>query len=439
MKLSIIGTGYVGLVSGACLADVGNNVLCYDKDQEKIEALRNGQIPIYEPGLQEVVQRNLEANRLQFSNTAKDCIVFGDIMMIAVGTPSDEDGSADLRHVLDVAKTIGRLMEKELVIVSKSTVPVGTADLIRKTIQEELNKRHSSLTFSVVSNPEFLKEGAAVEDFLKPDRIVVGTDDERGRKALEELYDPFQRNHHKVIFMDIKSSELTKYASNAMLATRISFMNELSRLSESLDADIEAVRQGMGADPRIGYHFLYPGVGYGGSCFPKDIKALIKTAKDHDIRLSVLESVEYANNLQKSLLVKKLKTFLPDLKGKAIAVWGLAFKPNTDDMRAAPSIDIITFLIAEGASVLAYDPVATSQAQQVLPQSAQITYTTNAYSALQSVEALLLVTEWKEFKSPDFIKMKSLMKRPLIIDGRNQYKPQMVRSLGFEYSSIGRK
>lgn len=439
MKLSIIGTGYVGLVSGACLADVGNDVLCYDRDQKKIEALCNGDIPIYEPGLKEVVQRNLEAGRLQFSSTAQDCIKFGDIMMIAVGTPSDEDGSADLRHVLDVAKTIGSLMDRELVIVSKSTVPVGTAELIRKTIQSELDKRKSSLSFSVVSNPEFLKEGAAVEDFLKPDRIIVGTDDERGRKALEELYDPFQRNHHKVIFMDIKSSELTKYASNAMLATRISFMNELARLSESLGADIEAVRQGMGADPRIGFHFLYPGVGYGGSCFPKDIKALIKTGKDHDIRLAVLESVEYANNLQKVYLTKKLKNFIPNLKGKTIGVWGLSFKPNTDDMRDAPSIDIINSLVGEGALIRVYDPIAIEQAQKVLPRSSQITYVTNAYSALEQVEALLLITEWKEFKSPDFNKMKSLMKRPLIIDGRNQYRPQSVRSLGFEYSSIGRQ
>lgn len=440
MKITVVGTGYVGLVSGTCLAEVGNDVLCLDVDPEKIRILEEGGIPIFEPGLQEMVRRNVAAGRLHFTTDVDKAVDFGTIQFIAVGTPPDEDGSADLQYVLAAARNIGRRMTDYKVIVDKSTVPVGTADKVNAAVADELKKRGVEIPYSVVSNPEFLKEGAAVEDFMRPDRIVVGAEDDRAIHLMRALYAPFQRNHERLIVMDVKSAELTKYAANAMLATRISFMNELANLAEKLGADIEAVRQGIGSDPRIGYHFLYPGCGYGGSCFPKDVKALIQTAKDDaGMTLQVLTAVEAANDHQKHVLTAKIKArFGGDLKGRRFAVWGLAFKPNTDDMREAPSRELIADLFAAGASVRAYDPVAMHETQRIFGDEPRLAYAENPMDALQDVDALVIVTEWKEFRSPDFEAIKARLKTPVIFDGRNLYDPKLVRDSGLEYNPIGR-
>ncbi len=440
MKITVVGTGYVGLVSGACLAEVGNDVLCLDVDPEKIRILEEGGIPIFEPGLQEMVRRNVAAGRLHFTTDVDKAVDFGTIQFIAVGTPPDEDGSADLQYVLAAARNIGKRMTDYKVIVDKSTVPVGTADKVNAAVADELKKRGVEIPYAVVSNPEFLKEGAAVEDFMRPDRIVVGAEDDRAIHLMRALYAPFQRNHERLIVMDVKSAELTKYAANAMLATRISFMNELANLAEKLGADIEAVRQGIGSDPRIGYHFLYPGCGYGGSCFPKDVKALIQTAKDDaGMTLQVLTAVEAANDQQKHVLTAKIKArFGGDLKGRRFAVWGLAFKPNTDDMREAPSRELIADLFAAGASVRAYDPVAMHETQRIFGDEPRLAYAENPMDALQDVDALVIVTEWKEFRSPDFEAIKARLKTPVIFDGRNLYDPKLVRDSGLEYNPIGR-
>lgn len=439
MKITVIGTGYVGLVSGACLADVGNDVLCLDLDAEKIRVLEEGGIPIHEPGLLETVRRNVEAGRLSFTTDVERAAKFGSIQCIAVGTPPDEDGSADLQYVLAAARNIGRHMDGYRVIVDKSTVPVGTADKVREVVNAELMARGSDLLFSVVSNPEFLKEGAAVEDFMRPDRIVVGADDETAVAMMRQLYAPFQRSHSKLVFMDVRSAELTKYASNAMLATRISFMNELANLAETLGADIELVRQGMGSDPRIGWQFLYAGCGYGGSCFPKDVQALIKTANEHGHRLRVLSAVEAANDTQKHVLVEKIvRRFGEDLSGRRFALWGLAFKPNTDDMREAPSRVIIQELFRRGATVSAYDPVAMQESERIFGDEPRLTYAGRPKSALEGADALIVVTEWKEFRSPDFDAVKARLREPVIFDGRNIYEPALMRSLGIEYHGVGR-
>ncbi|KQP39792.1 UDP-glucose/GDP-mannose dehydrogenase family protein [Pseudorhodoferax sp. Leaf274] len=439
MKITVVGTGYVGLVSGTCLAEVGNDVLCLDVDPEKIRILDEGGIPIYEPGLQDMVRRNVAAGRLHFTTSIERAVAHGTIQFIAVGTPPDEDGSADMQYVLAAARNIGRLMTDYKVVVDKSTVPVGTADLVRATVAQELEKRGVDVPFSVVSNPEFLKEGAAVEDFMRPDRIVVGAEDEQAILLMKALYAPFQRNHERLIVTDVKSAELTKYAANAMLATRISFMNELANLAEKLGADIEMVRQGIGSDPRIGYHFLYPGCGYGGSCFPKDVKALIKTAADKaDIELKVLTAVEEANDLQKHVLSGKIKAHFGDLRGKHFALWGLAFKPNTDDMRDAPSRTLIADLLAAGATVTAYDPVAVHEAQRVFGSTEGLRYGNSPAACLVDADALVIVTEWKEFRSPDFDAIKAALKTPVIFDGRNLYDPKFVRAMGLTYLPIGR-
>lgn len=440
MRVTVVGTGYVGLVSGACLADVGNDVLCLDVDIKKIRTLQAGELPIFEPGLKEMVQRNVAAGRLAFTTDIEKSVHHGALQFIAVGTPPDEDGSADMQYVLEAACNIARLMTEHKIIVDKSTVPVGTADRVRTAISEVLKARNEEISFAVVSNPEFLKEGAAVEDFMRPDRIVVGADDENAIETMRRLYSPFQRNHERLIVMDIRSAELTKYAANAMLATRISFMNELANLAEVLGADVEMVRQGMGSDPRIGYHFLYPGCGYGGSCFPKDVKALIKTASaDAKIDLKVLKAVEAANDAQKLVLGTKIKNrFGQDLSGKHFAVWGLAFKPNTDDMREASSLVLLQELIAAGATITVYDPVSMHEAHRVLGSLPAIDYAQTPYQALQDAEALVIVTEWKEFRSPDFNFIKDALKNPVIFDGRNLYDPATVRQMGFEYMAIGR-
>ena len=440
MKITVIGTGYVGLVSGACLAEVGNDVLCLDLDLEKIRVLEAGGIPIYEPGLQDMVQRNVAAGRLHFTTDVARAVRHGTIQFIAVGTPPDEDGSADMQYVLTAARSIGRLMTDYKVVVDKSTVPVGTADKVHEAIADELGQRGVQTPFAVVSNPEFLKEGAAVEDFMRPDRIIVGASDEHAISLMRALYAPFQRNRERLIVTDARSAELTKYAANAMLATRISFMNELANLAEKLGADIEMVRQGMGSDPRIGYHFLYPGCGYGGSCFPKDVKALIKTAAGAgDMGLKVLMAVEAANSAQKHVLGRKIKQRLgDDLTGRHFAVWGLAFKPNTDDMREAPSLELLTDLLAAGATVAAYDPAAMHEAQRVLGNEPRVRYAQSPNDALEGADALVIVTEWKEFRSPDFELIKERLKQPLILDGRNLYDPALVRGMGFDYLAIGR-
>lgn len=440
MKITVIGTGYVGLVSGACLAEVGNDVLCFDLDLEKIRVLEAGGIPIFEPGLQDMVRRNVAAGRLHFTTDAAHAVQHGTIQFIAVGTPPGEDGSADMQYVLAAARNIGRLMTDYKVVVDKSTVPVGTADQVHAAIADELRQRGVQAPYAVVSNPEFLKEGAAVEDFMRPDRIIVGASDERAILLMRALYAPFQRNHERLIVTDVRSAELTKYAANAMLATRISFMNELANLAEKLGADIEMVRQGMGADPRIGYHFLYPGCGYGGSCFPKDVKALIKTAADEGgVELKVLTAVETANEVQKNVLGRKIKQRLgDDLTGRHFAVWGLAFKPNTDDMREAPSLALLADLLAAGATVTAYDPAAMHEAQRVLGDEPRIRYAQSPNEALVGADALVIVTEWKEFRSPDFDLIKARLKQPLIVDGRNLYDPALVRGQGFDYLAIGR-
>ena len=440
MKITVIGTGYVGLVSGACFADVGNTVLCLDVDKKKIDMLNGGEIPIHEPGLDAIVARNIAAGRIFFTTDYARAVEHAEIIFIAVGTPPDEDGSADLRHILSAATSIGSLMTRPIVVVDKSTVPVGTADAVRKTIGEQLKKRDLKIGFSVVSNPEFLKEGAAIDDFMRPDRIIVGSDDAQATKAMRQLYAPFSRNHDKLIEMDVRSAELTKYAANAMLATRISFMNELANLAEKLGADIESVRKGIGSDPRIGYDFLYAGAGYGGSCFPKDVKALIKTAADDaGIELKVLTAVEVANDAQKHVLGAKVKArFGADLTGKHFALWGLAFKANTDDLREATSREVIKDLLAAGATVTAYDPVAMQEARHCFPEEPRLTFAESQTSALRGADALVIVTEWKEFRSPDFSTLKATLKTPLIFDGRNMYDPALVRGMGFEYLAIGR-
>ena len=439
MKITVVGTGYVGLVSGTCLAEVGNDVLCLDVDPEKIRILEEGGIPIYEPGLQEMVRRNVAAGRLHFTTDVERAVRHGIIQFIAVGTPPDEDGSADLQYVVAAARNIGRLMTDYKVVVDKSTVPVGTGAKVKAAIADELQKRGVDTPFSVVSNPEFLKEGAAVEDFMRPDRIVVGAEDEQAIHLMRALYAPFQRNHERLIVTDVKSAELTKYAANAMLATRISFMNELANLAEVLGADIEMVRQGIGSDPRIGYHFLYPGCGYGGSCFPKDVKALIKTAQDDaGITLKVLTAVEEANDAQKHVLTGKLKARLGELKGRHFALWGLSFKPNTDDMREAPSRELIGDLFAAGATVTAYDPVAMHETQRIYGDEPRLKYAESPMGALKEADALIIVTEWKEFRSPDFEAIKGALKQPLVFDGRNLYDPKFVRGLGIEYFAVGR-
>jgi UDPglucose 6-dehydrogenase len=439
MKVTIIGTGYVGLVSGTCLAEVGNDVLCLDIDPEKIRILHAGGIPIHEPGLLEMVRRNIAAGRLRFTTDTGEAVDHGGIQFIAVGTPPDEDGSADLKHVLAAARDIGRKMTDYKVVVDKSTVPVGTGAKVKAVIADELGRRGADIPFSVVSNPEFLKEGAAVEDFMRPDRIIVGAEDEQAILLMRALYAPFQRNHERLIVTDVKSAELSKYAANAMLATRISFMNELANLAEALGADIEMVRQGIGSDPRIGYHFLYPGCGYGGSCFPKDVKALIRTAHDDaNITLKVLTAVEEANDDQKHLLTRKIATRFGALKGRRFALWGLAFKPNTDDMREAPSRALIDDLLAAGATVTAYDPVAMREARRIFGSEPRLNYADTPMAALEKADALIIVTEWKEFRSPDFEAIKRTLKAPVIFDGRNLYDPKWVREQGIEYFAIGR-
>ncbi len=440
MKVTVVGSGYVGLVSGACLAEVGNDVLCLDVNPEKIRILESGGIPIYEPGLKEMVARNVAAGRLHFTTDVARAVNHGTIQFIAVGTPPDEDGSADMQYVLAAARNIGRLMTDYKVVVDKSTVPVGTADKVHAAIAEELARRGVDTPYAVVSNPEFLKEGAAVEDFMRPDRIVVGASDEQAIYLMRALYAPFQRNRERLVVTDVRSAELIKYAANAMLATRISFMNELANLAEKLGADIEMVRQGIGSDPRIGYHFLYPGAGYGGSCFPKDVKALIKTAAtDADLDLKVLKAVEAANDAQKHVLARKLKQRLgTDLHGRHIALWGLAFKPNTDDMREAPSLSFIEEVLGAGATVAAYDPAAMEEAQRILKGVQGVRYASSPNEALEGADALVIVTEWKEFRSPDFDLIKQSLKQPLIVDGRNLYDPAFVRRMGFDYLPIGR-
>ncbi|ABB07761.1 UDP-glucose dehydrogenase family protein [Burkholderia lata] len=455
MKITIIGTGYVGLVTGACLAEIGHDVFCLDVDPRKIDILNNGGMPIHEPGLLDIIARNRAAGRLRFSTDIESSVAHGEIQFIAVGTPPDEDGSADLQYVLEAARNIGRHMTGFKVIVDKSTVPVGTAQRVRGVVDEALAARGLAGSvahrFSVVSNPEFLKEGAAVEDFMRPDRIIIGVDDDEtgtiAREKMKKLYAPFNRNHERTIYMDVRSAEFAKYAANAMLATRISFMNEMSNLADKVGADIEAVRRGIGSDPRIGYHFLYAGVGYGGSCFPKDVQALIRTAGENGQPLRILEAVEAANHAQKDVLIGKIEQrFGADLTGREFAVWGLAFKPNTDDMREAPSRRLIAALLERGATVRAYDPVAVDEAQRVFaldfgtdPDTlARLHLVETQDIAVTGADALVIVTEWKEFRSPDFTRLKAELKAPVIFDGRNLYEPDAMAELGIDYYAIGR-
>lgn len=436
MKIAVIGTGYVGLVTGACFAEVGMDVTCVDIDQNKIENLKKGILPIYEPGLDEIVQRNTQKNRLHFSTSLEQSIKDVEVAFIAVGTPPDEDGSADLKYVLAVAADIGKYMQKPLVVVTKSTVPVTTAEKVRKALQEELTKRNSNMSFYVASNPEFLKEGAAIEDFMKPDRIVVGTDHADAEEIMRKLYKPFLLNGHPIIFMDIPSAEMTKYAANAMLATKISFMNDVANLCEVMGADVNMVRKGIGSDPRIGQKFIYPGVGYGGSCFPKDVKALIRTAKDRNYDMRILNAVEEVNEAQKEVLFSKVNQhFNNKLQGKTFAMWGLSFKPKTDDMREAPSLVIIEKLLAAGANVVAYDPVAMHEAQRILGDT--ISFSDEMYATLDNADALLIITEWPEFRSPDFEEMSRRLNANLIFDGRNIFDVVDVKAQGFEYYCIG--
>ncbi|MGR3911142.1 UDP-glucose/GDP-mannose dehydrogenase family protein [Burkholderia sp. SR8] len=455
MKITIIGTGYVGLVTGSCLAEIGHDVFCLDVDPRKIDILNNGGMPIHEPGLLDIVARNRAAGRLRFSTDIEASVAHGEIQFIAVGTPPDEDGSADLQYVLEAARNIGRHMTGFKVIVDKSTVPVGTAQRVRGVVDEALGARGLAGSvahrFSVVSNPEFLKEGAAVEDFMRPDRIIIGVDDDEtgtiAREKMKKLYAPFNRNHERTIYMDVRSAEFAKYAANAMLATRISFMNEMSNLADKVGADIEAVRRGIGSDPRIGYHFLYAGVGYGGSCFPKDVQALIRTAGENGQPLRILEAVEAANSAQKDVLIGKIEQrFGADLTGREFAVWGLAFKPNTDDMREAPSRRLIGALLERGATVRAYDPVAIDEARRVFALDlgdgsdalARLQFVDSQDAAVTAADALVIVTEWKEFRSPDFTRLKAELKAPVIFDGRNLYEPDAMAELGIDYHAIGR-
>lgn len=439
MKLSIVGTGYVGLVSGTCFAEMGNTVYCVDTDEKKIEGLKNGIIPIYEPGLEDMVVANYKKGTLHFTTDIKEALSKTDIIFIAVGTPTGEDGSADLQYVLAVAKSIGEFMDHDIIVVDKSTVPVGTADLVRETIRKELDKRKVSFKFYVVSNPEFLKEGAAIEDCLKPDRVVIGADEEEALAVMKELYAPFTMSHSRFVPMDVKSAEMTKYTANAMLATKISFMNEIANICERLGADVNMVRAGIGSDSRIGYSFIYSGIGYGGSCFPKDVKALIKTAESIGYNARLIQAVENVNDDQKLVLVKKIvKRFGEDLHGKVFAMWGLAFKPGTDDMREAPSIYIVKELVKRGAVVHAHDPKAEETARNFyLKGQANIEYFPNKYDVLNGADAMLLVTEWKEFRSPDFDEIKQRLKEPIIFDGRNQYNAPKLKEMGFEYYQIG--
>jgi UDPglucose 6-dehydrogenase len=440
MNVTVIGTGYVGLVVGACLADAGNQVLCLDVDAAKVAQLDAGGIPIFEPGLEGIVRRNREAGRLAFTTDVAASVAHGELQLIAVGTPPDEDGSADLQHVLAAASAIGRHMDGYRVIATKSTVPVGTADKVRAVVAQELAQRGQRLEFSVVSNPEFLKEGAAVEDFMRPDRVVVGSDDERATALLRELYAPFQRNHERILRMSVRSAELTKYAANAMLATRISFMNELTNLAERLGADIEEVRQGIGSDARIGYHFLYAGAGFGGSCFPKDVAALRRTALEANHSLQLLDSVHAVNETQKHVLGRKIRArFGERLDGRRFALWGLAFKPNTDDMREAASRVLIADLLAAGAEVRAYDPVAGEAARRLYRKEPRVQIVDSAQAALEGCAALAIVTEWREFRSPDFEALRAKLAHPVIFDGRNLYDPAVVKGHGFEYFPIGRR
>ena len=440
MNVTIVGTGYVGLVTGACLADMGNHVFCLDLDEAKVRMLNAGGIPIFEPGLEAVVRRNEAAGRLTFSTDVAASVRHATLQCIAVGTPPDENGSADLRHVLAAAANIARHMDGYHVVVNKSTVPVGTADRVRETIAEELARRGVAIEFSVVSNPEFLKEGNAVEDFTRPDRIIVGSDDERATQLLRELYAPFQRNHDRLMLMSVRSAELTKYAANAMLATRISFMNELANLAERLGADIEEVRRGIGSDPRIGYHFLYAGAGFGGSCFPKDVRALQNSAQEVGRPLGVLAAVERANEAQKRVLGDKIRArFGATLAGRRIALWGLAFKPNTDDMREAPSRVVIEDLLASGARVRAYDPVARAEARRIYADEPRVEIVDSALECVNGCDALAIVTEWQEFRSPDFAELARRLRAVAIFDGRNLYEPAAVRAHGIEYFPIGRR
>jgi UDPglucose 6-dehydrogenase len=439
MNVTVIGTGYVGLVTGACLADAGNTVFCLDVDKGKIARLNEGQIPIFEPGLEPVVKRNREAGRLRFSTDVAASVAHGELQLIAVGTPPGEDGSADLQHVVAAARAIGRHMQGYKVVVTKSTVPVGTADKVKQAIIQELKKRGTGSDFTVVANPEFLKEGAAVEDFMRPDRIIIGSDDARAVALLRQLYAPFQRNRERVIVMGVRSAELTKYAANSMLATRISFMNEVANLAEAIGADIEEVRRGIGSDPRIGYQFLYAGAGFGGSCFPKDVKALQRSAGEAGHPLKLLAAVEAVNEAQKHVLAGKIRRHFGSLSGKTIALWGLAFKANTDDMREAPSLSLIDDLTREGASVQAYDPAAGHEARKLFEKNGNVKIVDSAIDALEAADALAIVTEWQEFRSPDFAAIREKLKTPAIFDGRNLYDPAAVRAQGLEYFPIGRK
>jgi len=439
MRITVFGSGYVGLVTGACLADVGNQVMCMDVDQNKIDKLKQGIIPIYEPGLEEMIKDNMAADRLHFTTDVKEAVDFGLFQFIAVGTPPDEDGSADLRYVLAVARSVAENMQDYKIVVDKSTVPVGTADKVRQTMLDVLAERGESVEFDVVSNPEFLKEGSALDDFMKPDRIVIGTDNPRTAELLKALYAPFNRSRERVINMDIRSAELTKYAANAMLATKISFMNELANLAERLGADIESVRHGIGSDSRIGYSFIYPGCGYGGSCFPKDVKALERTAKEMGYHAELLNAVENVNDRQKHRLFEKISARYPEgIKGKTFALWGLAFKPNTDDMREAPSRVLLEALIAAGASVNAYDPEALHEAKRIYGNKPGLIYCDAQMDTLKEADALVIVTEWKQFRSPDFDKLGGLLRDKVIFDGRNMYEPKILKHHGLEYFSIGR-
>jgi len=443
LRLIVVGTGYVGLVTGACFSEMGSHVICVDIDNKKIENLKNGILPIYEPGLEAIVHRNYKEGLLEFTTSIKDATNGAEIYFIAVGTPPGEDGSADLKYVLTVAKEIGQNLKKYAVIVDKSTVPVGTADKVKKVIQKELDSRGVNIDFDVVSNPEFLKEGAAIDDFMRPDRIVVGAQSDRARKMIKRLYAPFSRNRDKLIFMGVRDAELTKYAANSILATKISFMNEMANLCELLKVDVENVRKGIGSDSRIGYSFIYPGCGYGGSCFPKDVKALIKTSREYGFDPKVLTAVEERNNIQKTRLFNKVTTrFGNDLSGMVFGIWGLSFKPGTDDMREASSVVLINKLIKAGASVLAYDPVAMPEAKNEIAshflESGQVTLCKSQYDAVTEVDALILVTEWKHFRQPNFDKLKNTMKNAVIFDGRNQYDPEYMNEIGFYYYGIGR-
>ncbi|MFA5938595.1 MAG: UDP-glucose/GDP-mannose dehydrogenase family protein [Sinimarinibacterium sp.] len=439
MKVTVFGSGYVGLVTAACLADSGNHVTCVDVDAARIATLKAGHCPFYEPGVDELLTRNVRAGRICFTIDAAEGIAAGEIIFIAVGTPPQEDGSADLQYVLQVARTVGEHMRDYRVVCTKSTVPVGTARKVREAVAAALAARGARVDFDVVSNPEFLKEGAAVEDFMRPDRIIVGTDSERALGQMRALYSPFNRNHDRLMAMDIESAELTKYAANAMLATRISFMNELALLAEKVGADIESVRRGMGSDPRIGFHFLYAGCGYGGSCFPKDVKALVRTGGEFGQELKILHSVEAANEVQKTVLFARIKAHVGSLKGKTVALWGLAFKPNTDDMREAPSRVLMEAIWAEGGKVRAYDPIAMDATRKIYGDRGDLVLVDRAEAACEGADALALVTEWAQFRSPDFAAIKALMKNPAVFDGRNLYDPAALQKLGFHYQGIGRK